>query len=121
MGVVRLPTDAASLPPVPPGGDRGVVRALRHAIRSVETGAPMGGGHAAIPFGVAALDGALGGGLARAAFHEIAAARESATAAATGFALALASRAGGSRAALWIAQDLGPTPSGAPCRPAPPA
>jgi protein ImuA len=77
----------------------------------------MGDDHAAVPFRVAPLDGALGGGLARAAFHEIAVARESAIAAATGFALALASRAGRARAVLWIAQDMGLLENGAPYGP----
>ena len=57
------------------------------------------------------------GGLARAALHEIAAARESAMAAATGFALALASRIGNVRAVLWIAEDFGLSENGAPYGP----
>ena len=45
-----------------------------------ECGAPL-------PLGIPAIDGALGGGLCRGALHEIAAAGEAATAAATGFAV----------------------------------
>jgi protein ImuA len=75
-----------------------------------------------LAIGIAAIDTALGGGLACGALHEIAATRESETAVATGFALALAARnARNSRrglrtsrgqisslpkTALWIAEDL---------------
>src|SRR5215475_16051003 len=58
-----------------------------------ECGAPL-------PLGIPAIDGALGGGLSRGALHEIAAAGEAATAAATGFALALAARPASLRGAL---------------------
>ena len=118
MVVVRIPTSAAASPlPVPRGGGGGIVRALKDAIRSIETGAGAGGDHGAIPFGVPAIDQALGGGLARAAFHEIAAARESATAAASGFALTLAAHATGARAVLWVAEDMGLVENGAPYGP----
>jgi protein ImuA len=75
-----------------------------------------------LAIGIAVIDTALGGGLACGALHEIAATRESETAVATGFALALAVRNGrksrpgrsGSReqisplpqTVLWIAEDL---------------
>jgi protein ImuA len=117
MVIMHILTDSAFSPPASPDGDLGVVRALRHAIRSVETGPGTGDSHAAVPFEIPPIDGVLGGGLARAAFHEIAAARESAIAAATGFALALAARAGGTRAVLWIAQDMGLVENGAPYGP----
>jgi protein ImuA len=45
-----------------------------------------------VPLGISAIDGALRGGLARGALHEISAAGEAATGVATGFALALAAR-----------------------------
>ena len=48
-----------------------------------------------LALGIAAIDAALGGGLSRGALHEIAAAREADTAAATGFALGLAACGGG--------------------------
>jgi protein ImuA len=48
---------------------------------------------APVDLGIIEIDNALGGGLARGALHEIAAARESAIAAATGFTLGLAARA----------------------------
>ena len=108
MVVVRM--SEACHPSRAPEGDC-VVSVLKRAIRSIETGA--GVGRAAIPLGVPPIDAALGGGLARAAFHEIAAAREGAMAAASGFALALASRAGRDRAVLWIAGDLGVAENGA--------
>jgi protein ImuA len=92
------------------------VRALKHAIRSIEAGAAVGS-HGAMALAVPPIDGVLGGGLARAALHEIAAARESAMAAASGFALALASRAGDARAVLWIAEDMGLIENGAPYGP----
>jgi protein ImuA len=116
MVVVHLPSSGvASSSPFARSGSR-VVSVLKHAIRSLETGGGRGP-HAAIPLGVASIDDALGGGLAHAAFHEIAAARESAIAAATGFALALASRAGDARAVLWIAQDMGLIENGMPYGP----
>jgi protein ImuA len=110
MVVVRMPSKAAC-PSRALEGERGVVRALRHAIRSIETG--TGVDSQVIPLAVPPIDAALGGGLARAAFHEIAAAREDAMTAASGFTLALASRAGGARAVLWVAEDLGLIENGA--------
>jgi len=70
----------------------------------------------AIPLGVTPIDATLGGGLARAAVHEIAAAGESAMAAASGFVLALACRAH-PRAVLWIVEDMGLVENGAPYGP----
>jgi len=112
MVVVRMPNDAA----VPRSGTRGAVSALKHAIRSIEAGAAMGN-HGAVALAVPPIDGALGGGLARAALHEIAAARESAMAAASGFVLALAASAGDARAVLWIAEDMGLIENGTPYGP----
>ena len=68
----------------------------------------------ALPFGIAEVDDALGGGLARGALHEVAAAGEAHLAAATGFALGLAAPA---RHWLWIAEDMALTESGAPYGP----
>ncbi|HXW25482.1 MAG TPA: DNA repair protein [Xanthobacteraceae bacterium] len=110
MVVVRLSSRAAFLPP------SGIVSALKRAIRSIETDTDRDG-RAAIPLGVSSIDEALGGGLACAAFHEIAAARESAMAAASGFALALAAGAKDSRAVVWIAEDMGRIENGAPYGP----
>jgi protein ImuA len=86
-----------------------------------------------LTFGVPAIDTVLGGGLAGGALHEIAAARESELPAATGFALALTTRApslpspasarsrassdalcgGGLGWGLWIAEDLSLAENGA--------
>ncbi|PZU92554.1 MAG: hypothetical protein DI527_09335 [Chelatococcus sp.] len=52
------------------------------------------------------MDGALGGGLARAALHEVYAAATADVAAATGFALALSIRAAPRRPILWARQDF---------------
>jgi protein ImuA len=59
-----------------------------------------------VSFGVADLDGALGGGIARAALHEIYAPATADLAAATGFAVGLAIRAAGLRPILWVRQDV---------------
>jgi protein ImuA len=71
------------------------------------------------------IDAALGGGLARGALHEIAATGESATSAATAFALVLTGRAarmsahspGQNSDVLWIAEDLSLAENGAPYGP----
>jgi protein ImuA len=67
-----------------------------------------------IPLGVAEVDRALGGGLARGALHEIAACGETHIAAATGFALGLAAQ---SQAVVWVAEDMALLESGAPYGP----
>jgi protein ImuA len=71
------------------------------------------------------MDGILGGGLSCSALHEIAAARESEIAPASGFALALAARLtrrlrgkeGVGSTVLWIAEDLSFAENGAPYGP----
>jgi len=85
-----------------------------------DCGAPLALGHPGI-------DGALGGGLSAGALHEVAAAREAETAAASGFALALAARmtswqgataiGTSGRHVLWIAEDLSLAENGAPYGP----
>lgn len=115
MVVPRFRLVDASPAPEPRRADDGVLGALKRAVRAIE--ADLADQGAAIPFGIASIDGALGGGLARGAFHEIAAARETAMAAATGFAIALAARAGRPRAVLWTAEDMGLFESGAPYGP----
>jgi protein ImuA len=69
----------------------------------------------ALPLGIAAVDAALGGGLAHGALHEIAAPGEAHLVAATGFVLGLA--AASARRLLWIAEDMALTESGAPYGP----
>jgi protein ImuA len=92
--------------------------ALRHAIRGIE-GRHVEADAAAslLPLGIAGIDQALGGGLARAALHEIAAAGEAEIAAASAFALAIAVRGAQARAVLWIAEDMALAESGAPYGP----
>ena len=114
MAVVHLATSNVSRCSTS-GPDRRVLRALKDSIRSLETGGMDDPG--AIPLGVAPIDASLGGGLARASFHEIAAAGESAMALASGFVLALASRARDSRALVWIGEDMGLVENGAPYGP----
>ena len=112
MVIVRLLADnVVSLRP--PRAGRGVLRALKDSIRSFEPDTDC----RAIPFGIAPIDQALGGGLARAALHEIAALGESALTAATQFALGLASRDQEPRAVVWIAEEMGLRENGAPYGP----
>ncbi len=61
---------------------------------------------------------AAAGAVALAALNEIAAARESEIAAATGFVLPLAAWASGRRATVWIAEDMAFAENGAPYGPA---
>ena len=85
---------------------RDTVSALRTALAGLD---PAAGLMAAdlISLGVASLDGPLGGGLRRAALHEIyPTAGLKDTAAASGFGLGLALRAGGDRPLAWIRQDV---------------
>jgi protein ImuA len=81
---------------------------------------------ALLGLGIPVIDDALGGGIARGTLHEIAAAGEPQIAAATGFALGLAARAGMSaartgkptgRPVLWVAEDLSLAENGAPYGP----
>ena len=96
----------------------GFIKTLRRAIQTLEGRHPILEDAAALlPFGIAAIDEALGGGLSRGALHEIAAAGEAEIAAATGFTLALAGRCASSRAVLWVAEDMALTESGVPYGP----
>src|SRR2546422_8814183 len=65
------------------------IELLRQQLRAAEARS-FGEGGALLALGIPAIDEALGGGLIRGVLHEIAAAREPESAAATGFALALA-------------------------------
>ena len=64
---------------------------LREELRAAES-TSFGEGGAPLALGISAIDEILGGGLMRGALHEIAAACEPESTAATGFALALAAR-----------------------------
>jgi protein ImuA len=113
MVVVRLSTSSAvSARPSREAG-REVLRALKHSLHALEPDL----NHGAIPFGIAPIDQALGGGLARGALHEVAAAGESALTAATQFVLGVATRGQEQRAVLWIAEDMGFLENGAPYGP----
>jgi protein ImuA len=109
---------------------------LRRKLSAAEAATGLVGCTAPLTLGIPAIDATLGGGLGRGALHEIAAVRESETAAATGFALALAAlatpdliRGSGQRghsksaarnhrsAVLWIAEDLSLAENGAPYGP----
>jgi protein ImuA len=99
---------------------------LRQRLQALEKPAALNGAPGCLPLGVAGIDAALGGGLARGALHEIAAASEAHLAAATGFALGLSCLSWpGNRARhkaghdgnniFWIAEDMALAESGAPC------
>jgi protein ImuA len=85
---------------------------LRQRLQALQRGAGIAEDPGALPLGIAAIDLAFGGGLARGALHEIAAASEAHLAAATGFALALAARR--QATVFWIAGDMALAESGAP-------
>lgn len=99
-----------------------MIEELRQRLRALQksTGLAPGAAEAQeaqetiVPFGIEAIDDALGGGLARGALHEISAPGEAHLAAATGFALGLATSA---RNLLWIAEDMALTENGAPYGP----
>lgn len=94
------------------------IAALRQQLKSLQK-LPGLEDAGALPFGIAGIDGILGGGLARGALHEIAAPGEAQLAAVTGFALGLAALAsqdtGGNL--IWIAEDMALAESGAPYGP----
>ncbi len=92
-----------------------MIEQLRQRLRAPEKPAGIGDGPGVLPLGIAAVDAALGGGLARGALHEIAAASEAHLPAATGFALALAAHA--QARVVWIAEDMALAESGAPYGP----
>lgn len=88
------------------------LRQLRQSVAQIDAGA-----HALttlrppLPFGIAAMDGVLGGGLAFGALHELAPVRPVDAGAACGLALALAARSRGH--VLWLQGDFGRMESGA--------
>jgi protein ImuA len=110
-------------------GPAALIDRLRQKLRAVEASTGLGVDCAgAIALGIPPIDAALGGGLATGALHEIAAARETETAAASGFALALAAHrrrearggsqdAGTGAAIVWVAEDLSLAENGAPYGP----
>ena len=84
---------------------------LRQRLRALEKPSLLEGDAGLLPFGLAADRHDLGGGLARGALHEIAAAGEAHLAAATGFVLGLAAQK--RTRVCWIAEDMALAESGA--------
>jgi protein ImuA len=106
------------------------IERLRRTLCAAETATGLAGqGGVLLTLGIPLIDDVLGGGLSGSSLHEIAAARETEIAAATGFALALAARnvtaPNGSaprrdsirQNAIWIAEDLSLAENGAPYGP----
>ena len=89
---------------------------LRQTLRGLERPSGIDSDPGTVTLGVPAINGVLGGGLARGALHEIAAAGEAHLAAATGFALILSARAA-RKSTIWIAEDMALAESGAPYGP----
>jgi protein ImuA len=80
---------------------------LKQAVAKLEgQSTDLAPGHRVLPFGIAEVDRALGGGLAPASLHEIAAGTWLDVGAAFGFTLALAARVYDKRDALWIQTDF---------------
>ncbi|KAB7645533.1 ImuA family protein [Polymorphobacter fuscus] len=84
-------------PALPPA----VLKALLPAVGSAAAAQP------AVTIGSANVDARLGGGLARAALHEVFAADADDASAAAGFTLMLALRAGVGKPVIWIREDRG--------------
>ncbi len=89
---------------------------LRQTLRALERPVGIDGDPGSVTLGVAGIDTALGGGLARGTLHEISAASEAHIAAAAGFALAISVFAA-RKNTIWIAEDMALAESGAPYGP----
>ncbi len=92
-----------------------MIEQLRQRLQAFQKPAGIEDGPGVLPLGIASIDAALGGGLARGALHEIAAVSEAHLAAATGFALRLAAQE--QARVVWIAEDMARAESGAPYGP----
>lgn len=90
---------------------------LRQTLRAIEKPTLLGRETPLLPFGIAALDDVLAGGLPCDAVHEIAAHHEAALAPAAGFALALAARHAAARSVVFITEDVSAAESGIPYGP----
>jgi protein ImuA len=93
-----------------------MIAQLRQSLRALERPAGIDSDPGCQPLGIETVDAVLGGGLSRGALHEISAAGEAHLAAATGFALAVSSRAV-RKSTVWIAEDMALAESGAPYGP----
>ena len=108
--------DSAHFSPSPGDSATSRLGALRAVLKTIVPAGCRRRAGRAVPLGIAALDGALGGGLSLGSLHEIAAAREAESAAATFFALVLAARRDAG-AVVWIAEDFSLAENGAPYGP----
>lgn len=95
-----------------------MIEQLRQQLLALQKASGIEDGPGTLPFGIAAVDSMLGGGLLRGSLHEIAAPGETHLAAATGFALGLAALGGATRgerrSLFWITEDMALAESGAP-------
>jgi len=115
IGMLPLQSECTSSSSQPKFGRDGKrLDELRRTIARMQAPAVALDAPGDIPLGVAEVDRALGGGLARGMLHEIAACGETHIAAATGFALGLAAQ---SQAIVWVAEDMALLESGAPYGP----
>jgi protein ImuA len=80
---------------------------LRHALGAAQGNAP------AVPLGIEAIDGALGGGLLLSSLHELCPAVAGQTAAAAGFALVAALLSSREEPVLWVQTDFAAAEAGA--------
>ena len=87
---------------------------LRRVIAESEANGGLSESAPRLALGIGAIDAVLGGGLAPAALHEVAAAAPLHVGAATGFALALTARAIAQKQALFIATDFSCREGGGP-------
>jgi protein ImuA len=102
-----------------------MIARLRRTLQALDKPSGITDGSAILPLGLPSIDRTLGGGLARGALHEIAAAGEAHVSVATGFALALSSLSSpspraagrGRRGIVWIATEMALAESGAPYGP----
>jgi protein ImuA len=86
---------------------------LRQVVAKIEgQETDLAEGHRALSFGVAEIDRVLGGGLAPASLHEVAASAWPDLGAAIGFTLALAARAPDRRETVWVQTDFAALDSG---------
>jgi protein ImuA len=91
-----------------------MIAQLRQRLLALQRPLKMENGSGTLPFGIAAIDTMLGGGLMRGALHEIAASAEAHSAAATGFALGLTALCTPSPRLFWIAEEMTRAESGGP-------
>ncbi len=89
-----------------------MIAQLRQTLRALQKPAGIDSDPGSVALGVAAIDGALGGGFPRGALHEISAAGEAHLATAVGFALAVSARAANSSSPLpWGEVDTRSVPA----------